>query len=172
MVLTLVTGNSEGHLAYRSQSDNPLQGTTLGGATDDPRREGTRTAPACHPTCSSARQCQSGLPGGRDLPRAVLSLAAAGGALWPRRHTSPSAASPSRPTGGTGPRNGAAAVERGGECRDVGRRPDCHLRGPALGPARGLQYGATGPAAGRPGHAAATADRPRASRPADRWAVD
>jgi len=32
-----VTRNSEGHLAYRSQSDNPLQGTTLGGSTDDPR---------------------------------------------------------------------------------------------------------------------------------------
>jgi hypothetical protein len=36
-VLTLVTRNNEGHLVYRSQSDNPLQGTALGGRTGDPR---------------------------------------------------------------------------------------------------------------------------------------
>src|SRR5262245_21996274 len=75
IVLTLATGKSEGHLAYRSQSDNPLQGTTLGGSADDPRREGTRTAPACHPARPGAGQCQSGVPGSGDLPRAVLPLA-------------------------------------------------------------------------------------------------
>jgi hypothetical protein len=36
----------EGHPAYRSQSDNPLQGTILGGWTKDPRREHTRNAAA------------------------------------------------------------------------------------------------------------------------------
>src|SRR4029453_19582124 len=82
IVLTLVTRNNEGHLAYRSQSEPPRgRGTTLGGRTDDPREEGTRPAAACHPARGAARQCQPGLPGGRDLPSPVLSLAPAAGAL-------------------------------------------------------------------------------------------
>jgi len=77
-VLTLVTRNSEGHLAYRSQSEPPRgRGTTVGGSTDDPRREGTRTAAACHPASGAVGQCQPGLPGGGDLPRPVLPLAPA-----------------------------------------------------------------------------------------------
>src|SRR5260370_39036799 len=75
IVLTLVTRNSEGHLAYRSQSEPPRgRGTTLGGSTDDPRREGTRPAAACHPAGGAVGQCQPGLPGGGDLPRPVLPL--------------------------------------------------------------------------------------------------
>src|SRR3982075_1308760 len=75
IVLTLVTRNSEGHLAYRSQSEPPRgKGTTLGGSTDDPRREGTRTAVACHPAGGAGGQCQPGLPGGGRLPRPVLSV--------------------------------------------------------------------------------------------------
>src|SRR5215467_7644951 len=120
IVLTLVTGKSEGHLAYRSQSDNPLQGTTLGGSADDPRREGTRTAPACHPARSGAGQCQSGVPGSGDLPRAVLPLAPPAGALRDRRRASTSISGPPRPARRTGPGDGAIGAERRGECGDVG----------------------------------------------------
>src|SRR2546427_5044209 len=44
LVLTLSMASKEGHPAYRSQSDNPLQGTTLGGSPDDPRRQRTRNS--------------------------------------------------------------------------------------------------------------------------------
>src|SRR6059036_3292391 len=54
IVLTLQTRKEEGHLAYRSQSDNPLQGSTLGGSTDDPGRQHTRTAAARHEAGVSA----------------------------------------------------------------------------------------------------------------------
>ena len=88
------------------------------------------------------------------------------------RCPSPSASGASRPPGGTGPRDGATAAERGGERRDVGRRPDCRLRGPARERARGPEYGAAGAAASGPGHPAATPDRPRTPCPADSGAVD
>src|SRR5262245_28787080 len=111
IVLTLVAGKSERHLAYRSQSDNPLQGTTLGGSADDPRREGTRTAPACHPARPGAGQCQSGVPGSGDLPRAVLPLAPSAGALRDRRRASAPVSGPPRPARRTGPGDGAAGAE-------------------------------------------------------------
>src|SRR5215468_10116416 len=135
IVLTLVTGKSEGHLAYRSQSDNPLQGTTLGGSADDPRREGTRTAPACHPARSGAGQCQPGMPGSGDLPRAVLPLAPPAGALRDRRRASTSISGPPRPARRTGPGDGAIGAERRGECGDVGRGTHRRLCRATLGPA-------------------------------------
>src|SRR4030095_4184819 len=79
IVLTVVARNNEGHLAYRSQSANPLQGTTVGGPADDPRGEGTRTAAACHSARRAVGQCQPGLSGGRHLAGPVLSLAPARG---------------------------------------------------------------------------------------------
>src|SRR5215470_14779725 len=105
IVLTLVTGKSEGHLAYRSQSDNPLQGTTLGGSTDDPGREHTRDATACH-AAGGDDGCQRGVPGSWDLPHVVLSLAPAAAAVWSRWSASPSVAGPARarPPGGAGRR--------------------------------------------------------------------
>ena len=66
-------------------------------------------------------QCQPGLPGGGDLPRPVLSLAPAAGALRAGRRASAPAPGPARPPGATGPGDGAAAAERGGERGDVGR---------------------------------------------------
>src|SRR5262245_35174421 len=164
IVLTLATGKSEGHLAYRSQSDNPLQGTTLGGSADDPRREGTRTAPACHPARPGAGQCQSGVPGSGDLPRAVLPLAPPAGALRDRRRASTSISGPPRPARRTGPGDGAAGAERRGECGDVGREPHRRLCRATLGPAHGSQYRAAGAATRGLGDAAPAADGARAPR--------
>src|SRR5215470_11171750 len=147
IVLTLVTGKSEGHLAYRSQSDNPLQGTTLGGSADDPRREGTRTAPACHPARPGAGQCQSGVPGSGDLPRAVLPLAPPAGALRGGWGASAAVSGPPRSAGRTGSGDGAAGAECCGECGDVGRGPHHRLCRATVGPARGPQYCAAGAAA-------------------------
>jgi transposase InsO family protein len=60
-VLTLPVNEREGHLPYPSQSDNPTKGTTVGERTDDPRRERTRDAPACHRARAGARQRQRGV---------------------------------------------------------------------------------------------------------------
>src|SRR5581483_7294372 len=167
IVLTLVTRNNESHLAYRSQSDNPLQGTTLGGWTDDPRGEGTRTAAACHPARGAARQCQPGLPGGRDLPGSVLSLAPAAGALRAGRRASPPASGPSGPAGAAGAGDGAPAAERGRERGDVGCQSDRGVLAAPLATAGRPQHRAAGVAprgAGDPAPAAAGA---RAARRAD-----
>src|SRR4029453_6412421 len=141
IVLTLVTRNNEGHLAYRSQSEPPRgRGTTLGGRTDDPRGEGTRPAAACHPARGAARQCQPGLPGGRDLPSPVLSLAPAAGALRAGRRASPPAPGSGGPGGARGARAGASAAERGRERGDVGRQPDRGVLAAPLAAARGPQH--------------------------------
>src|SRR5207248_2088696 len=81
LVLTLSMASKEGHPAYRSQSDNPLQGTTLGGSPDDPRRQRTRNAPAGHAPCAGARQRQCGVPRAGDLAHSVLPVAEAVRAL-------------------------------------------------------------------------------------------
>src|SRR5207247_8877292 len=115
---------------YRCVGGNRVQGMTLGGAMDDARGEGTRTAPACHPARPGTGPCQSGLPGGRDFPR----RSTAGDIDW-----SAMVWTVSIPVGigrvpaarWNWPRDGATAAERGGERRDVGRRPDCRVRGPA-----------------------------------------
>src|SRR5258705_6467100 len=121
IVLTLVTRNSEGHLAYRSQSEPPRgRGTTLGGSTDDPRREGTRPAVACHPAGGAVGQCQPGLPRGGDLPRPVLPLARAGGALPPGRGASPAGSRPTPPARAPRPRDRGGACRRGGPPRGQG----------------------------------------------------
>src|SRR5437879_9378031 len=48
IVLTLPVNEEEGHLPYLYQSAYPAKGTTVGGRTDDPRRERTRDALARH----------------------------------------------------------------------------------------------------------------------------
>src|SRR5437870_3853377 len=113
LVLTLSMASREGHLAYRSQSDNPLQGTTLGGSPDDPRRQRTRNAPAGHAARAGTRQRQRGLPGAGDLAHPVLPVAPALRALWRRRRASATAAgAPWTP--GAGPSRGrAAGAQRG-----------------------------------------------------------
>jgi len=85
LVLTLVTVKEEAHLAYLSQSEYPAKGSTVGGRTDDPGRQHTRTSAACHTPQPRAGQCQCRLPGGQDLPDSVLSLAEAVRALRARR---------------------------------------------------------------------------------------
>src|SRR5437762_2400017 len=105
LVLTLLSRKEEGHLAYRSQSDNPLQGTTLGGSTDDPGREHTRNAAARHSTGAGGRR-QCGVPRGRDLAHRVLPLAAPAGTLRGRWRASAPAAGP---TGTGAPAAGADA---------------------------------------------------------------
>src|SRR5947209_18223236 len=80
----------EGHPAYRSQSDNPGKGTTLGGRTNDPRREHTRNAAAGDPSRERGR-CERGLSGSGDLADPVLSMAKAADALWRRRPASAAA---------------------------------------------------------------------------------
>src|SRR5918993_1644637 len=85
----------EGHLSYRPQSDNPGKGTTLGGETDDPRREHTGDAAAGDPPGGRAGQCDGRLSRGGDLAHAVLSLARAADVVRRRRIASaPSRRSP------------------------------------------------------------------------------
>src|SRR6185503_4766283 len=159
-MLTRVTRNNEGHLAYRSQSEPPRgRGTTLGGRTDDPRGEGTRTASACHPARRAGGQCQPSLPGRRDLAGPVLSLAPAAGALRAGRRASPPAPGPRRPAGAAGAGDGAAVAECGGERRDVGREPDRGVPAAPLAAARGSEHRAAGPAPRGAGDAPAAAAR-------------
>src|SRR5258705_7319109 len=168
IVLTLVTRNSEGHLAYRSQSEPPRgRGTTLGGSTDDPRRQGTWTAPASHPAGRAAGQRQPGVPGGRDLAGPVLSLAPAAGAGWAGWAASAPAPGPAPAARAAGGRDRAAAAERGRQRRDLGGGPDRGGSAPPLAAARGPHHRAAGLAARRAGDTPAAAHRARASGPAD-----
>jgi hypothetical protein len=131
LVLTLSMTSKEGQRPYRSQSDNPLQGTTLGGSADDPRRQRTRNAAAGHAARAGARQYQRGMPGTGDLAHPVLSMAEAlrsvrGG--W--RSSAAPAGWPGPPYPGAG-RGRAVGAERGDQYGDVGLRPD---RGVPHGP--------------------------------------
>src|SRR5215204_4686114 len=86
LVLTLQMRRKEGQSAYRSQSEPPPgRGTTLGGLTDDPRRQRTRTAAACDTTRAGGGQRQRGVPRVGDLAHPVLPMAQTLGALWGRR---------------------------------------------------------------------------------------
>src|SRR3989441_7584637 len=97
IVLTLPVNEEEGHRPYLSQSEYPAKGTTVGGRTDDPRRERTRDAPARHRARAGARQRQPGVPRTGDLPDGVLSLAQTLGTLRGRRRAPAPAARPGRP---------------------------------------------------------------------------
>src|SRR3989441_6324414 len=97
IVLTLPVNEREGLRPYLSQSEYPAKGTTVGGRTDDPRRERTRDAPARHRARAGARQRQPGVPRTGDLPDGVLSLAQTLGTLRGRRRAPAPAARPGRP---------------------------------------------------------------------------
>src|SRR5437879_6331628 len=94
IVLTLPVNEEEGHLSYLSQSAYPAKGTTVGGRTDDPRRERTRNAPARHRARAGARQRQRGVSRAGDLADGFLSLAPTAGTLRGRRRPPAPAAGP------------------------------------------------------------------------------
>src|SRR3989442_16023170 len=119
LVLTLSMASKEGHPAYRSQSDNPLQGTTLGGSPDDPRRQRTRNAPAGHATRAGTRQRQRGLPGAGDLAHPVLPVAEALRALWRRRRASAAAARAPWAPGAGAARDRTVGAQRGDQHSDL-----------------------------------------------------
>src|SRR2546428_2832479 len=157
IVLTLQTRKEEGHLAYRSQSDNPLQGTTLGGSTDDPGRQHTRTAAARHPAGARGGR-ERGLPRSGDLPHGVLPLAEAARALRARRPASAPPPRPAGPTSAAGAPGPAAGPERRAQCRDLGLWADCRRPCAPLDAAGGAEHRAAGVAprgfgdASRPAH--------------------
>src|ERR1051325_2132568 len=95
LVLTLPRQKEEGHLAYRSRSEHPWQGTTLSTRNRIPRREHTRDAIARAQARRSDRR-QWRVPRSGDLADTVLSLANAFPALWSRRRASPSLACAAR----------------------------------------------------------------------------
>src|SRR5206468_8255030 len=92
IVLTLPVNEEQGHLSYLSQSGSPAKETTVGGRTDDPRRERTRNAPARHRARASTGQRQRGVPRAGDLADGLLSLAPPPGTLRGRRRAPPPAA--------------------------------------------------------------------------------
>src|SRR5437899_2429784 len=120
IVLTLPVNEEEGHRPYLSQSAYPAKGTTVGGRTDDPRRERTRDAPARHRARAGAGQRQRGVPRVGDLADAVLPLAQTPGTLRSRRRAP---ASPARPGGaprGDRPGGGAAGTRDRDQRRHLG----------------------------------------------------
>src|SRR6184192_3694169 len=94
IVLTLLMNEEEGHLPYLSQSAYPAKGTTVGGRTDDPRRERTRNAPARHRAGAGTGQRQRGVPRAGDLADGLLPVAQATGTLRDRRRAPAPAARP------------------------------------------------------------------------------
>src|SRR2546428_13012458 len=108
IVLTLPVNEEEGHRPYLSQSAYPAKGTTVGGRTDDPRRERTRDALARHRARAGAGQRQRGVPRAGDLADRLLSLAQPAGTLRGRRRAPAPAARPGGAPGGDGARSGAA----------------------------------------------------------------
>src|SRR6266566_2589720 len=162
IVLTVAVNEREGHLPYLSQSGSPAKETTVGGRTDDPRRERTRNAPARHRARAGTGQRQRGVPRAGDLADGLLSMAQAPRALWGRRRAPTPAARPSGAPGGDPARGGAAGAGHRDQRGHLGLPPDRSLPGPHLADPRGPEHRAAAAAAGRPGHAAGAAHRARA----------
>ena len=162
-MLTLLSRSEEGHLTYRSQSDYPAKGTTLGGSTDDPRREHTRNATARH-EAGGGRWCEHGLSRSRQLAHVVLSVAATLEPLRRGRAASPAAARPSGPRAAAGPGRGAATAGGGDRRGDVGSGAPGQLCPASLAAAGRGEHGATAAAPPRSGHAPAAAAGARASQ--------
>src|SRR3982074_1516557 len=126
IVLTLPVNEQEGHLSYLSQSGSPAKETTVGGRTDDPRRERTRNAPARHRARASTGQRQRGVPRAGHLADGLLSMAPTPGTLRGRRRAPPPAACTGRAPGGGGPGGPTAwardreSARHGGEPTDRG----------------------------------------------------
>src|SRR5437763_8742291 len=172
LLLTPSMASKEGRPAYGSQSDNPLQGTTLGGSPDDPRRQRTRNAPAGHAPCAGARQRQCGVPRAGDLAHSVLPVAEAVRALRGGRHASAAAARAPRAPGAGAGRGRAPGAQRGNQHGDVGLRPDRGVPHPWLAAQSRAEHRAAGLAASRLGHASRAADGARAPGGPDGRAAD
>src|SRR2546430_5450689 len=160
IVLTLPVNEEEGHRPYLSQSAYPAKGTTVGGRTDDPRRERTRDALARHRARAGAGQRQRGVPRAGDLADRLLSLAQPAGTLRGRRRAPAPAARPGGAPGGDGARSGAAGARDRDQRGHLGLPTDRGLPRPdlagALGaPPRGAAAapGPAGPPARAPGGA-------------------
>ena len=160
LVLTLAMDKREGHLPYLSQSGTPANETTVGGRTDDPRRERTRNAPARHRARAGGRQRQRRLSRAGHLPDALLSLAQAAGTVWDRWCPSAPAASAAGASGDHAAGGGAPGARDRHQCGDVGLPSDRGLSGPGLASAPGAQHGAAAAAPGGPAHAPRPADGP------------
>src|SRR5215472_13489827 len=120
VIVLTVMEREEGDRSYPSQSLYPAKGPTVGGGTDDPRREHTRDAAARHAACPGTAQRHVGLSGGRHLAHRVLSVAGAARALpsrWPASSTPPRPAGPT--SAARAPRR-AAAPGRGAGLADLG----------------------------------------------------
>src|SRR5262249_29040620 len=162
----------EGHPSYPSQSLYPAKGTTMGGGWDDPRRQHTHDAPACHAARPGTAQRDAGLPGGRDLAHPVLSLANTLRALWHRRVASPATSGTTGPAAPDDPAHGAADPGRGARVAHVGLRADRRPPGPRVRDARGPRDGAAAPAPVRPAAPPGSAGAARAPQCRDLWAAD
>src|SRR3989442_14936878 len=114
IVLTLPVNEQEGHLSYLSQSGSPAKETTVGGRTDDPRRERTRNAPARHRAHAGPGQRQRGVPRAGDFADGLLSMAPPPGTLR-RRRGAP--APPARAAGATGGDGAGGEAARAGDRR-------------------------------------------------------
>src|SRR5688572_8903611 len=143
----------EGHPSYRSQSDNPGKGTTLGGLTDDPRRKCTRDAAAGDPPRGRGERDHS-VPRGGDLPDAVLSLATSVGALWRRWPASAASAGAAGTDGAPHPGRGAADPRRGDRAGDLGLSPAGGVRRAVVAPDAGAEHDPTAAATPRAGYPA------------------
>src|SRR5262245_59881273 len=146
----------EGHPSYSSQSVNPAKGPTVGGRTDDPRREHTRDAPARHAARARTGQRSGRLRGGRDLADVVLPLASAFRALRPRRAASPPPAGAARPPAADRPPHRTAGARAGPGLADLGVWPAEQSLGPGDARGAGAKFGA----ADSPARGAGPAPRP------------
>src|SRR5437773_3113111 len=172
IVLTLPVNEEEGHRPYLSQSAYPAKGTTVGGRTDDPRREHTRDALARHRARAGAGQRQRGVPRAGDLADRLLSLAQPAGTLRGRRRAPAPAARPGGAPGGDGARSGAAGARDRDQRGHLGLPTDRGLPRPDLAGALGAQHGAAAAAPGRAGHPARATDGARAAGGADGGTAD
>src|SRR5262245_13653525 len=129
IVLTLAVNEDEGHRAYHFRSAYPAKGTTVGGRSDDPRRDRTRNAPARHRARTGARQRQRGVSGAGHFADAVLSLAQASGAVRDRRRASAPATSPAGPAGEHAAGGGASGPGDRDQHGALGLPPDRRLPG-------------------------------------------
>src|SRR6059036_3071423 len=172
IVLTLPVNEEEGHRPYLSQSAYPAKGTTVGGRTDDPRRERTRDALARHRARAGAGQRQRGVPRAGDLADRLLSLAQPAGTLRGRRRAPAPAARPGGAPGGDGARSGAAGARDRDQRGHLGLPTDRGLPRPDLAGALGAQHGAAAAAPGRAGHPARVTDGARAAGGADGGTAD
>src|SRR5215470_20347930 len=122
IVLTAME-RQEGHPSYPSQSLYPAKGTTVGGREDDPRRQHTDDAPACHAARPRAEQRHAGLPGGGHLAHPVLSLAETIRAVRSGWAASATAAGAARPAAADRGPHSAFDPERGAGVANLGLWP-------------------------------------------------